>query len=376
MCPLNSYSMYSYLGDTSLVYRASGHSALRRFHHTSMKRNIILLGLIAVLAAGGAGALLVQQVRVARERERAAAAAAQAESAARLVQEQRLTQAERERVRVEKQNAELADLATQLRQSEAKQASNVAALTKQIMPGAPNAEAPASRNAVGEMLQKMMKDPAMKEMLQNQQRAVAKKMYGPMFKELNLPPDQQKQLSDLLLDSQMNTMDDAVNLFSGDGTLKTNAINALTEKQKATTDQIKALLGDEKYAQYQDYRKSMGDRTMLNQFQDEFAGSDTTLTDDQYKQLIQLMKEERTKTPSVFGNDQESDPASLSKLMNAEAQEQQFQWQENFNKRVLDRAATVLTPQQLKEWTEFQAQQVTMQKLSLKMAAEMFKGGK
>ena len=349
---------------------------MRRFHHTSMKRNIIHLGLIAVLAAGGAGALLVQQVRVARERERAAAAAAQAESAARLVQEQRLTQAERERVRVEKQNAELADLATQLRQSEAKQVSNVAALTKQIIPGAPNAEAPASRNAVGEMLQKMMKDPAMKEMLQNQQRAVAKKMYGPMFKELNLPPDQQKQLSDLLLDSQMNTMDDAVNLFSGDGTLKTNAINALTEKQKAASDQIKALLGDEKYAQYQDYRKSMGDRTMLNQFQDEFAGSDTTLTDDQYKQLIQLMKEERTKTPSVFGNDQESDPAGLSKLMNAEAQEQQFQWQENFNKRVLDRAATVLTPQQLKEWTEFQAQQVTMQKLSLKMAAEMFKGGK
>jgi hypothetical protein len=201
-------------------------------------------------------------------------------------------------------------------------------------------------------------------------------MYGPMFKELNLPPDQQKQLSDLLLDSQMNTMDDAVNLFSGDGTLKTNAINALTEKQKATTDQIKALLGDEKYAQYQDYRKSMGDRTMLTQFQDEFAGSDTTLTADQYKQLIQFMKEERTKTPPVFGNDQETDPAALAKFMDAEAQEQQFQWQENFNKRVLDRAATVLTPQQLKEWTEFQAQQVTMQKLSLKMAAEMFKGGK
>src|SRR5262245_24479416 len=98
-----------------------------------MKRNIIILGVIALLALGGTGALLVQQVRVARDRERAAAAAAQAESAARVAQEQRLQDAERQRVRVEKQNAELADLATQLRQSEAQQASNVAALAKQIV---------------------------------------------------------------------------------------------------------------------------------------------------------------------------------------------------------------------------------------------------
>lgn len=339
-----------------------------------MKRNAILLGIVVLLAAGGTGALLVQQVRTARQREHAAAAAAQAEAAARVVQEQRLQEAERERARVEKQNVELTDLATKLRQTEAKQADNAAALAKPNAEAPPIAEAPASRNAVGDMLQKMMKDPAMKEMFQSQQKALTKKMYGPMFKELNLPPDQQKQLNELLLDSQMSAMDDAANLFSGDGTLKTNAIQTLTEKQKATDEQIKALLGDEKYDQYQDYRKSMGDRTMLSQFQDQVAGTSTALTDGQYKQLVQLMQEERGKAPSVFGNDPNTAAVNLSNLMNEEALNQQFQWQEDFDKRVLDRAATLLSPDQLKEWSDFQAQQLNTQKLGLKMAREMFKG--
>jgi hypothetical protein len=53
-----------------------------------------------------------------------------------------------------------------------------------------------------------------------------------------------------------------------------------------------------------------------------------------------------------------------------------FAWQEEHSKRVLERAAGVLTPEQLKEFAEFQKSQMEMQKLGLKMAKEMFGGGK
>ena len=48
------------------------------------------------------------------------------------------------------------------------------------------------------------------------------------------------------------------------------------------------------------------------------------------------------------------------------------QAQEEINRRVLERAAQVLTPEQLKSYGEFQFQQLEMQKFGMKMAQQMF----
>ena len=49
--------------------------------------------------------------------------------------------------------------------------------------------------------------------------------------------------------------------------------------------------------------------------------------------------------------------------------------QEEVNNRVLDRAGQVLTPDQLQKFGPLLKGQLDMQKASLKMAQEMFKGG-
>ena len=56
------------------------------------------------------------------------------------------------------------------------------------------------------MLSKMMKDPAMKQMLRQQQTAMVDMMYGPMFKELGLSAEDADKLKELLLDRQMNSL--------------------------------------------------------------------------------------------------------------------------------------------------------------------------
>jgi hypothetical protein len=347
-----------------------------------MNRKIILvLSAAAAIALGAACVVLLLVSNAQRQRDRAIAAeAAAAEAAARAADTERLRESERDRSRAEKQNKELAELAQNLRQSEAKQASNVAALVKQMKVSGKNAPDDGTSAALGggqgmgEMFQKMMNDPAMKEMLRSQQKSMMKSMYGSLFKELNLSADQQKQLTDLLLDSQMAGMENVGDLFKGEETSRTNAVNALAEKQKATQAQIKALLGDEKYAQYEDYQKTISDRMVLNQFQQQAAGTETALRDEQMQGLVALIKEERTRIPPIIDDDLGKAAESLQKVFNAELFDKQMQWQEDLNKRVLGRAGTVLTPEQLKEYAEFQESQFNMMKLGMKMAREMFKG--
>ena len=345
----------------------------------SMNKKVVIFSVLIALAFGAVCALLWQQLRSTRQREQAAAVAARAEAELRATREDRFNEVERERERVGLQNKELAALTTTLRASEAQQASNVTALTRRIKAGLTNTAGGGEGDTAAEggiNLARMMKDPAMKEMMRVQQKAAMKTMYAPMFKELGISGDQQKKLTDLIIEAQMGSMENAGDLFGGNAESKTNAINTVVEQQKKMNEEIKSLLGPEKYAEYEDYQKSLGDRVVLNQFQQASAGTETALRDDQLKSMVRLMKEEREKVPPVISEDPTKTADSLSKLMNSEMMEQQFKWQEEFDKRVFERAGKVLTADQLKEFAEFQEQQSSMQKLGLKMAKEMFGGNK
>ena len=61
-------------------------------------------------------------------------------------------------------------------------------------------------------------------------------------------------------------------------------------------------------------------------------------------------------------------------MLSGEAMENQMAWQEEINRRVLERATTVLTPDQLKAYEQFQMQQINMQKLGLRMMKGMLGG--
>ena len=58
--------------------------------------------------------------------------------------------------------------------------------------------------------------------------------------------------------------------------------------------------------------------------------------------------------------------------MTAENLDEQMQWMADYNRRVLDRAGQILSPEQLKQYREFQEQQATMQKFGMNMARQMF----
>jgi hypothetical protein len=333
------------------------------------KKALTILGVLTAALGLCALCLLILLART-REARRQEASAVSAESQARTEQEQRAEALERERARLARQNQDLASLATSLRSST--QPTRPGAAPASSPAASPPADAvPAGGAEVAQMLDKMMKDPAMRQMMRSQQKVVMDQMYGELFKELQLSPSEREQFTGVLLDNAMKSMTHAGTVFQGEGDAKTAALQSIAEQQKEMNASLKTLLGDERYARYEDYQKTISERTQLNMFQ-QLAEGAQPLQDRQVPQLLDILREERARVPSVIGDAPGQSAAALKAVASEETMAQHFQWQEDLNQRVLDRAGQVLSPEQLKDYAGFLKSQLEMQKLGMNMARKMF----
>lgn len=345
-----------------------------------MKNKFLAVLLVLVLALGAWCAVQWRQLQAARAQLAATEQAVQAETETRTVLTEKVKALEAQRARLGQDVDQFTSLVNTLRAKESAHASNFARLASP-----PASDAPTTADAgkggdgakgLGGMLGKMMQDPAIKEMIRSQQKMVMQKMYGPLLKDLNLPSEQKDRFMELLLSQQMSAVENAGALFKEGDTDKTEAAKAMKDKQTELESNLKTLLGDDKFAQYQDYTKTMAERMQLDQFRQQLDSGSLPLQEDQAKSLMQAMKEEREKVPPVVPSKVGDSPADYAKALSPENLDKQVQWQEDVNRRVQERAAQILTPEQLKEFTDFQNQQLNMQKVGMKMAREMFGGDK
>jgi len=214
----------------------------------------------------------------------------------------------------------------------------------------------------------------MREMMREQQKAMINMMYGGLFKDLKLSPEEKDKLKELLTDSQMKNIEAAQGMFGGKDGVTEDTTKQIADSKKQTDADIKALLGDERFAQYQEYQKSMGERMQMDQFKNQLAAANMPMDDAQAAQLMQIMKDEKVASPPPISDDQTQIPKKDT--FTAENLEKQLAWMDDYSRRVQDRVAQVLTPEQFKEYKSFQEQQASMQKLGLQMAKQMFGGDK
>jgi hypothetical protein len=343
----------------------------------------ILIGLLALTTAMLALVCLGQhrQLRATEEKMRLAEQTRNAVADAHSAQVARISELERNEARLERQVEEFTRVTSALRSNEVRQASNITTLAQRMRASRPNGDSGDGDSGLlskgmGEMLAKMMKDPNTREMMREQQKAAINMMYSGLFKDLNLTPDEKEQFKALLTDIQMRNIESAQGLFgTGDKTASSVDIAKQIAEAKGKTDaDIRALLGDERFAIYEDYQKNMGERMQLDQFRTQVATESAPLEDDQAAQLMQIMKEEKAAAPPVIPTDQTQLPRK--EMFTTENFERQLQWMEDYNRRVLARAQTVLSPDQFKQYQSFQDQQASMQKLGLNMARQMFGGEK
>ena len=344
----------------------------------------ILIGILTALALGLGVVCVVQsrQVRTSREQARAAEEVRVVETEARETQATRLKSLERSNERLEQQVQQFASVTTLLRSNDVRQSSNLTAFAQQLRAprpgdaGATNLGEGSSGifgKGMGEMLGKMMKDPAMREVLREQQKAMINLMYAGLFKDLNLTPEEKDKLKGILTDSQMKNVEFAQGMFGGKDGAAEEATKQITDAKKQTEADVKALLGEERYAQYTDYQKTMSERMQLDQFKNQLA-AENPLREEQSKQLLQLMQTEKAAVPAPIPSDQNQAPKK--ELFSAENLDKQLKWMEDYNQRVLAGAEKILSPEQLKQYQTFQEQQASLQKLGLQMARGMLGGEK
>ena len=236
---------------------------------------------------------------------------------------------------------------------------------------APPPAAPASASTTSNYfagLAGMMKNPQMKEMIRAQQKVMLDRMYGSLSSYLNLPADKLGALKEVLSDRQMALVNAGLTVMAGS---ESDRKQAIEESQAIKSDydkKIQELLGPQDYPLFQQYDQTTNERMSVQMFKDALP-TDAALTDQQEDNLIAAMYQERKALPaSSLMNNQNADPSQLTEERIAEATKQMEQLQQ----RYADRAAAILTPVQLEQFTKFQQQLSSMQTAGLKMAAQMF----
>ena len=339
-----------------------------------MKAKVTVVFAVLALVLGSVCAWQATLLRAAKVGQIEAERTLADEREARAEEERRSRALEQRQTYLNQQLLDLSALVGGLRAAEAQRASNAAPRIAAAGAAQSEAENGLSGKNMGKALSKMMSDPAMKEMMRSQQKSMIETMYGRLFKEMNLTPEERQKFSELLLDQQTKAMEAGMGLFEEGGL--TNVTQSVQAQQKESEEQLKALLGEERFTQYQEYQKTVGDRMQLDQLRRQMETAGTPVQDEQLQQLLALTKEERERVPAPFPQDAQGAAANMERMVSGEFMEKQMAWQEEINRRVLERATTVLTPDQLKAYEQFQTQQINMQKLGLKMMKGMFGGQK
>lgn len=228
---------------------------------------------------------------------------------------------------------------------------------------------------LGSMLSKMMQDPETKKLIQQTQRAMMDQLYGPLIKELNLTPEEAQKFKDLLADNAMKATEQATAMFGALGSSnRTEVASQMEDMQKSQNDALKALLGDDRFQQYEEYQKTVGERTQLNMFKQQL-GPDNPLSEQQTGQLLGLMKEEQQSMAASSGlptGGPGMKAEEMQMLLSDEKLQAFLDNQSTVNQHVYDRAKAVLTPEQLEAFGTFQTNQLQMMRMGMTMARKMF----
>jgi hypothetical protein len=249
---------------------------------------------------------------------------------------------------------------------------NAAAQNSPGQPGASGAQGKENpAGGMAKMLGNMMKDPEMRKAMAQQQRMGVDMIYGSLMKQLKLSPEQEEKFKDVLIEQQMEGMSQAGAMLEGSASDRAKVAQELAAKRAEKDEEIKKLLGEEKFEEYQNYNQTLGERMMLEQF-----GRSAEISPEQNNQLLAIMQEEKKNVQINLGT-QQADPTQdwQAVLGSDEATQRLFMQQEEVNNRVMERAAQVLTPEQLEKFGPVLKSQLDMQKAGLKMAREMFGSG-
>ena len=209
-------------------------------------------------------------------------------------------------------------------------------------------------------------NPEFQKLLAVQMKGRISQTYGPLFKALNLSPEQLAQFQSLLADKQQAMMDvmQAAREQGINPRADPDGFKTLVNQAVAQVDQnIQQTLGDAAFQQYQQYQQTLPERNTVNSLEQSLAYTQTPLTDDQANQLVGLLAQYQPQRAgngtSGTNNGGDGGPGIFS-LMNGGGTAR-------VTNDALTQASGILSPQQLAALQQIQLQQQAQQQMQQMM---------
>jgi len=227
----------------------------------------------------------------------------------------------------------------------------------------------------------MLKDPAMRQMMEKQQlqaleRRVKQLVNADMQKKLGRDSEQSAHLRDLLKRKQQPAVELMMALMSGElDETEATARSTQAKAARAAADQeIHDFLGKDKYDYLDWFERSDAERGRVRDFRSQFADAGAPLSHEQEEQLTLAMFDERQKfkfaidyhDPSSF------DYSRLDDYFNEANMERFFSEMSDLNEKTLARVQSILAPEQLQEFQRLQSEHLERGKATVRMTHTLF----
>jgi len=152
----------------------------------------------------------------------------------------------------------------------------------------------------------LMDQPEMQRLRALQQRAALDARFAPLFKTLTLSPAKLDQFKSLLAERE-STMQDVMMAAREQGVDPRNDPEGfrklVTAAQSEVEAQLKSLLGDEAYTQYEQYAQTQPQRATVEQLRTSLSYTSEPLTDGQATQLVQILAATSSAAPGGASSD-------------------------------------------------------------------------
>lgn len=225
----------------------------------------------------------------------------------------------------------------------------------------------------------MMENPTMNKMMEASQRGAIGALYSDMIEYLDLDADQTNYFMDLLMYRQMKQVDVGMKMMGGN--MSEEEKKALTEELKEADKTVKAemesfLNSPTDFEEFKFYEKTMGERMMLSSMDQKLASSDVALSDDAYRGLLDMMHEEKKSYDFSSDLHDEKNTDLSAERFSKENLKNYGDDMDNLNSIMIQKAQSMLSPEQLEAYIAAIKSTSEMQKAQLEMAGQMFGGGK
>jgi hypothetical protein len=162
-------------------------------------------------------------------------------------------------------------------------------------------------------------------------------LYGVAFQQLGLPANLQEKVMDILTQQQQQLEQQAFEAAQSGRFLTSLSPEEMRTQQAQQDDQLRSLLGDAGFAQFNQYETTIPDRILIDQMNQQGAN----LSDSQSAKLLQVLTESRQQ---IFG--QSGAMSNLSAIPPDQAVAAIQQQQALLQQTVSERVQSILTPDQ------------------------------